>query len=150
MPCPNDISQVRTFLGMTSYYRRFIKDYAEISRPLVNLTKKNIEFIWNDSCQIAFEILKNKLINAPILAQFREDLPVVLYYDASLNGLGCVLTQIYNNREHVVAYASRALNPAERKYSIAEKECLAVIFGLNRFYEYCYGREITVVTDHHS
>ncbi len=150
MPAPTNVSEVRTFLGCTSYYRRFIFNYASISSPIVNLTKKVTPFIWSKACQKAFDILKHKLMTAPILAQFNEQLPVIIYCDASLNGLGCVLTQQLMNQEHVIAYASRVLNPAEKKYGIAEKECLAVIFALNKFYEYTYGRAVTVVTDHHS
>lgn len=150
MPQPKDVSEVRTFLGMTSYYRRFIENYAALAKPLTNLTRKENEFNFDKSCQLAFKILKEKLVSAPILAQFREDLDVILYCDASLQAIGCVLTQYYDNREHVIAYASKTLSQCEQNYSIAEKECLAVKYGLNHFYEYCFQRKITVVTDHHS
>lgn len=150
MPIPRNVSEVRTYLGMTGYYRRFIKNYSILSRPLTELTRKDVPFQWTQSCQASFEILKSKLMTAPILSQFNEDLDVILYCDASLLGIGCVLAQRQNNEEKTIAYASRALTPTEYKWSIAERECLAVMFGLQRFHEYCYGRKITVVTDQHS
>ncbi len=121
-----------------------------LPRPLTQLTRKNVPYQWTQSCQTAFEIIKQKLMSAPILAQFQESADVTLHCDASLLGIGCVLSQIQNGREVVIAFASRALTPTEYKWSIAERECLAVIFGLKRFHEYCYGRRITVLTDQHS
>lgn len=148
LPTPKTITDVKSILGLAGFYRRFIDHFSDISRPLTNLTKKPRKFIWTQSCQRSFNLLKQKLTEAPILAQFNEQLPVILYVDASNYGLGAVLSQVQKNQEKVIAYASRLLTTPEINYATSEKEALALIFALDKFREYCYGRKITVYTDH--
>jgi len=149
MPAPKNISEVRSFLGMASYYRRFIHNFSIIAKPILDLTKKDSKFEWSEACQISFDLLKERLTTAPILKQFNESLPVTIFSDASATAIGCVLAQNIDGKEHVIAYASRVLNPAEIKWSIAERECLGVLYALHKFHEYCHNRPVTVLTDHH-
>src|SRR4051812_32339267 len=118
LPIPKDVSQVRSALGLFSYYRRFIKDFSRIAKPINTLLKKDQVFEWTEKQQNAFNRLKNCLINAPILQYPNFDETFYLYTDASEIGLGAVLTQKdKEGREHPIAYASRSLTPAEKNYS---------------------------------
>lgn len=148
MQQPKNISALRRFLGMTNYYRRFIHHYADLAAPLNKLLQKDSVWKWSDACQLAFDTLKDHLRSSPILAYPDFSKPFILHTDASIVGLGAVLVQEQNNKEVVIAYASRAVTKDERKWGITELECLAVIWGLKIFRPYIYGRTITVVTDH--
>ena len=148
LPIPTSSSEIKSILGLCGYYRRFIPNYADLTRPLIDLTKQNVPYVWTKACQIAFEIIKERLTNAPLLSQFNESLPVIIHTDASNYGIGAVCSQLKNNREHVISYASRVLNSAEVKYNTSEKECLALIWALSKFREYVFGRPVTVYTDH--
>ncbi len=148
LPIPTTPTEVKSVLGLASFYRRFIPHFSDISRPLTNLTKKEVKFVWTQTCQKAFEILKEKLITAPILTQFDDRLSVILYTDASNYGLGALLCQIQNGVERVIAYASRMMNPSEQNFATSEKECLALIFALDKWREYCYGRKVIAYVDH--
>ena len=140
-------SEVRRFLGLASYYRRYILHFADISKPLNSLTQKDVSFKWSNECAHAFNELKSKLITAPILCypQFHQNASqFVLQTDASAAGLGVVLEQ----DGHVIAYASRTLNKAEQQYSVIQKECLAAVYAMKQFRHYLLGRPFTLVTDH--
>ena len=146
-PIPTNATEVRQFLGLASYYRRYIHQFADIAKPLNALTQKATAFEWTGECQDAFNSLKRKLTQAPILAypSFHQSAsPFVLQTDASAVGLGAVLEQ----DGHVIAYASRTLNKAEQKYSVIQKECLAVVFALKQFRHYLLGRPFRLITDH--
>ncbi|UYV71173.1 hypothetical protein LAZ67_8002033, partial [Cordylochernes scorpioides] len=149
-PKPRNISETRSFLGLSSYYRRFIKSYANKSRPLNSLLKKDEKFIWGGEQDETFRILKQELGFSPVLGHFVEGAETHVHTDASGYGLGAVLVQIQNDAERPIAYASRTLTKAEKNYSTTEKECLAVVWALGKFRPYLYGRPFTVVTDHHS
>ncbi|UYV79687.1 hypothetical protein LAZ67_18000272, partial [Cordylochernes scorpioides] len=149
-PNPRNISETRSFLGLSSYYRRFIKSYANKSRPLNSLLKKDEKFIWGEEQDESFRILKQELGSSPVLGHFIEGAETHVHTDASGYGLGAVLVQIQNDAERPIAYASRTLTKAEKNYSTTEKECLAVVWALGKFRPYLYGRPFTVVTDHHS
>ncbi|UYV63208.1 K02A2.6-like, partial [Cordylochernes scorpioides] len=149
-PKPRNISETRSFLGLSSYYRRFIKSYANKSRPLNSLLKKDEKFIWCEEQDESFRILKQELGSSPVLGHFIEGAETHVPTDASGYGLGAVLVQIQNDAERPIAYASRTLTKAEKNYSTTEKECLAVVWALGKFRPYLYGRPFTVVTDHHS
>ncbi|UYV83886.1 hypothetical protein LAZ67_X000509, partial [Cordylochernes scorpioides] len=149
-PKPRNISETRSFLGLSSYYRRFIKSYANKSRPLNSLLKKDEKFIWGEEQDESFRILKQELASSPVLGHFIEGAETHVHTDASGYGLGAVLVQIQNDAERPIAYASRTLTKAEKNYSTTEKECLAVVWALGKFRPYLYGRPFTVVTDHHS
>ena len=146
---PQNVSQVRQFLGLTSYYRRFIGQFAKIASPLYELTRKGTEWHWNDGQQISFDTLKTRLSKAPILAYPNFKKEFVLETDASLKGLGAVLSQEQEDKRlHPVAYASRALSAAEKNYSITELETLAVVWAISHFRAYLYGHEVKILTDH--
>jgi hypothetical protein len=148
-PRPNSVTTLRGFLGLASYYRRFIKDFSKKAMPLYNLLRKGVTYEWTDAQEEAFEALKHALTTAPVLAYPDFDRPFVLHTDASTIGLGAVLAQKDDaNREHVVAYASRTLNSAEVNYSVTELECLAAVWATKYFRTYLHGRTFDLVTDH--
>ena len=125
---PTNVKGVRRFLGMAQYYRTFIKGFADIARLLYDLTKKDNEFGWTEAQQKAFNIIKEKLTEEPILVHPNWDKPFKLYTDASDTRLGAILTQDDNNgKERVIAYEARTLNQNEQNYLITEKECLAIV-----------------------
>ena len=146
-PVPTDVTQVRQFLGLASYYWRYIHHFSDIAAPLNKLTKKGTPFIWNQECDNAFTALKQHLTQAPVLAcpQFDHHADEFsLQTDASAVGLGAVLEQ----NGHVIAYASRSLTAPERQYSVIQRECLAVVYALKQFRHYLLGRQFQLVTDH--
>ena len=146
---PKTIKNIRSFLGLASYYRRFVKDFATISAPLNNLTKKNMKWKWDDKCDKAFNTLKYKLANAPIVRCPNNDYQFILQTDASTVGIGSVLSQRdKDGSEYVVEYASRTLNKAERNYSTIERECLAIVWGVIHFRPYLFGVQFIIQSDH--
>ena len=126
---PRNIHEVRRFLGLASYYRRFVQGFARIAAPLHYLTRKEVQWLWTPKCDCAFQQLKNLLTTAPVLAYPKFDQGYTLETDASIHGLGAVLSQRQSDTQlHPVAYASRALSQAERNYAITELETLAVVW----------------------
>ncbi|UYV64979.1 hypothetical protein LAZ67_3002638, partial [Cordylochernes scorpioides] len=147
---PRSLKEVRSFLGLSSYYRRFIPNYAHVAQPLNDHLKKDSAFNWNQEEQNAFEALKSALISEPALGHFDYSSPTEIHTDASNYGIGAVLVQIQKGKERAIAYASRTLNKAEKNYSTTERECLAIIWAINKFRPYVFGQPFTIVTDHHS
>ena len=149
-PQPVTKKQVRSFLGMTEYYRAFIPNYAVVAMPLHELTRKRApnKVVWEKEQQVAFECLKRCLSRQPILQLPDVTKEFVLRTDASQEGLGAVLLQEYDGKMYPVAYHSRKLKAAERNYSTVEKECLAVVDGIKKFYIYLFGSPFTLETDH--
>lgn len=147
---PQSVKQLRSFLGLCSYFRRFIPRFADVAYPLTSLLHKNAAFEWTPDCSASFRQLKFLLTSRPILRHFNPSAPTEVHTDASGVGLGAVLIQRVDDKEHVIAYASRSLSKPERNYTVTEQECLAVIFAVQRFRSYLYGRHFTIVTDHHS
>ena len=146
---PETITEIRSFLGLCSYYRRFIKNFVKIAKPLYNLVKKDIRFEWTEKQQIAFEELKMKLMEKPILDHPNFEKEFILITDASGEGLGAVLAQKNNeNKEYVIAYASRSLVGAEKNYPITELECLAIFWGVQHFHKFLANNKFKIVTDH--
>ena len=146
-PIPTTATMVKQFLGLASYYRRYIEKLADIAAPLHNLTKKDVPFSWNPVCTQAFSQLKDKMTQAPILAfpQFTADAPpFLLQTDASAVGLGAVLEQ----GGRVIVYASRTLTKSEQQYSTIQKECLAAVYAMKQFRHYLLGRPFQLITDH--
>ncbi|KAL0386526.1 UNVERIFIED_CONTAM: Retrovirus-related Pol polyprotein from transposon [Sesamum latifolium] len=143
---PKNVSEVRSFLGLAGYYRRFIKDFSVVAKPLTNLLKKNTPFNWNDRCAQSFEELKRRLTSAPILALPSGDGGYVVYTDASRQGLGCVLMQ----HGKVIAYASRQLRPHEINYPTHDLELAAIVHALKIWRHYLYGETFHIFTDHKS
>ncbi|KAL7290673.1 hypothetical protein TKK_0015430 [Trichogramma kaykai] len=147
---PKNIKQLKGFLGMIGWYARFLKNLAEIRQPLTELTRKNVAWHWREEQQNAFEKLKKMLTEAPVLARPNHDLPFTLQTDASNFAIGAVLSQNIDGEEHPIAYASRTLTKAERNYTTTEKECLAVIWAVDKYRGYILGTKFTVITDHSS
>ena len=126
---PRNVKQVRQFLGMMSHYRQYIQGFSEIAKPLFDLTKKNARWEWSSKCDEAFHQLKSKLITRPILSY--PDINggnFIVDCDASSFAIGCVLSQVQNSEEKVIAYANRALSKTEVNYSVTRKGMLAVVF----------------------
>ena len=148
-PTPDGIKGVRQFLGLASYYRKFIPQFAKVAQPLHNLTHDQVAFRWDNSCETAFNSLKQKLIESPVLAYPSFTRPFVLETDACLEGLGAVLSQQQDDGHlHPIAYASRALALSERNYRITELETLAVVWALSHFHFYLYNQSVTLYMDH--
>jgi len=146
---PTTQKEVRSILGLCGYYRRFVKGFSKIAKPLNELLQKGKPFEWTDRQQKAFEELKEKLIQYPILAYPDYEKEFILMTDASGIGLGAVLSQLNDKgKEVVIAYASRSLNPAEKKYAITDQECLAIMWAIEHFHKYLIGKKFTIVTDH--
>ncbi|KAG0864642.1 hypothetical protein G6F15_013047 [Rhizopus arrhizus] len=133
----------------TSYYRRFIKNFASIARPLHELTKTKKKVPWTDKATQAFEQLKKLLTTAPVLARPDFNKQFILVTDASKLGLGCILTQLdKEGREHPVIFASRGLKSGEVNYAPTKLECLAVVWAVKLFRPYLLGKKFTIITDH--
>ena len=148
-PVPTSLKDVHAFVGLASYYRRFIKGFAQIAHPLHCLTRKGALFNWTEQCQGAFDQLKQRLSTSPVLCYPTVGKAFTLETDASKAGLGAVLSQIQaDNKEHPVAYASRALSSQESRYAITELETLAVVWAISHFHPYLYGHNVLVHTDH--
>ena len=141
------MKELQGFIGISSYYRRYIKDFSTIAHPLTELTKKSNKFVWEKDQQEAFDTLKKCLTSPPILAFPDFDKEFILQTDASGWGLGVVLTQIIDGKERVICYASRHLNQAEMKYPSIEKEALAIVFGIRYFRHYLADNPFTIETD---
>ncbi|CAF4944880.1 unnamed protein product, partial [Rotaria socialis] len=150
-PQPKKIKDVQSFLGLTGYYRRFIKDYSKIAEPLQqqlrNSQKGNHHLNWSRGCTDAFEILKKRLTNAPIMNTPNFEQPFILELDACEYGVGAVLTQEYEEKKYVIAYASRTLSTAERNYGATEREALAIVWATKHFRPYLEGNKIYVRSD---
>ena len=146
-PTPTNVTEVRQFLGLASYYRRYIQHFSNVAAPLYSLTQAGVVFLWNEDCTNAFETLKQCLTEVPVLAYpcFSSNASeFVLQTDASALGLGAVLEQ----DGHPIVYASRSLTSSERNYSVIQRECLAIVFALKQFRHYLLGRPFHLYTDH--
>ena len=143
---PTTVTEIRSFLGLAGYYRRFIKDFSKIAMPLTRLTRKENAFEWTDKCENSFQVLKDCLTSAPVLTLPKEGGGYEVYTDASGVGLGCVLMQ----QGKVIAYASRQLKPHEERYPVHDLELAAVIFALKIWRHYLYGEQFIVYSDHKS
>ena len=150
-PTPLSKKEVQQFLGLANYYRRFVKNFAHISKPLHRLTEKNVPFDWTIHCQNAFDELRKCLVSSPILAYPDYNRRFILDTDASDTGIGAVLSQISDEgSERVIAYASRSLSRPEQRYCVTRKELLAVVSFVQQFRQYLLGREFTLRTNHGS
>ncbi|OMO87331.1 Integrase, catalytic core [Corchorus capsularis] len=143
---PRTVTEIRSFLGLAGYYRRFVEGFSLIAAPLTRLTRKGVPFEWDDKCEKSFQELKQHLVSAPILTLPTSGKGYVVYSDASQQGLGCVLMQ--DNK--VIAYASRQLKKHEENYPTHDLELAAVVFALKIWRHYLYGEQCQVFTDHKS
>ncbi|GKD41563.1 putative reverse transcriptase domain-containing protein [Tanacetum coccineum] len=143
---PKTPTEIRQFLGLVGYYRRFIEGFSKIAKSMTKLTQKGVKFDWGDKQEAAFQLLKQKLCSAPILALPEGSKDFVVYCDASHKGLGAVLMQ----REKVISYASRQLKIHEKNYTTHDLELGSVVFSLKLWRHYLYGTKCTVFMDHKS
>ncbi|WVZ84833.1 hypothetical protein U9M48_031820 [Paspalum notatum var. saurae] len=143
---PETVTEIRSFLGLAGYYRRFIKDFSKTAKPMTSLTKKNAKYLWSPKCEEAFQTLKRLLTFAPALAQPDVTKPFDVYCDASSNGLGYVLIQ----EGRVIAYASRQLRKHEANYPTHDLELAAVVHALKIWRHYLLGNTCHIYTDHKS
>ena len=152
---PKSLTETQSFLGFANFYRRFIKDYSKVARPLTELTKKEPgkRWSWNEAAEAAFRELKHRFTTAPVLAHFDPTRPVILETDASDFAIGAVLSQRNEeNRLHPIAFHSRKFQPAEINYDVHDKELLAIVDAFKHWRRYCEGakHQIQVFTDHHN
>eukprot|EP00731_Ephydatia_muelleri_P013115 Em0007g425a len=149
-PVPTSGRDVQQFLGLVGYYRNYIQSFATIAKPLYQLTERGREFDWSKECSISFQELRSRLVAAPILAFPDFSKTFLLDTDACETGIGAVLSQEHDGLERVVAYASRTLSKAERKYCVTRKELLAVVTFMRHFRPYLLGHHFILRTDHSS
>lgn len=148
-PEPNNVTELKSFLGLVNYYGQYLPNLATTLQPLHELLRQDTEWKWTSQCEKAFQECKNKLTHDSVLVYYDVTKPVKLACDASAYGLGAVISHVMENgEERPIAYASRTLAPSERNYAQIEKEALALIFGVKKFHKYLYGRRFILVTDH--
>jgi hypothetical protein len=143
---PKSVHQIRSFLGLEGYYRRFIPDFSRIAKPMIELLKKGVKFVWSEACEKAFHALRQHLTSAPVLVQPDTSKPFEVFCDASGTGLGCVLMQ----EGRVIAYASRAFRAHELNYPTHDLELAAVVHALKIWRHYIMGNRCNIFTDHKS
>ncbi|GBL63530.1 Transposon Ty3-I Gag-Pol polyprotein [Araneus ventricosus] len=146
-PRPETVHDLRSSLGLCTYYRRFVKNFSTIARPLHKLTEAKSNFNWTDECEKSFNSLKQALTSSPILTYHRTDKDFILDTDASNKGIGAVLSQNIGNEERVIAYFSKSLGKPERNYCVTRKELLAIVKSIEHFHHYLYGRKFLLRTD---
>jgi hypothetical protein len=143
-----NIKGIRSFLGHCGFYRRFIKDFSHIDRPLTNLLAKDVPFEFDDACLESFNTLKEALISAPIIQPHNWSLPFEIMCDASDYAMGAVLGQTKDRKHHAIAYASKTLTGAQLNYATTKKELLTIVFSIDKFKSYLVGAKVIVYTDH--
>jgi hypothetical protein len=150
-PVPSSVREVQQFIGFASYYRRFVKDFSTIARPLHQLSQRGVHFNWSKECNDAFSMLRVCLSSSPVLAYPDFSRTFTLDTDASDKGIGAVLSQLDDEgRERVIVYGSHLLTKPERRYCVTRRELLAAVFFIKQFRSYLYGREFILRTDHGS
>ena len=148
LPSPTNVQTIRQFLGRVGFYRRFIKDYSTIAKPLYKLLEKDAKFAWERDCQKRIEELRSHLTTTPIVRAPNWQLPFVVMCDSSDLAIGTVLGQREGGKPYVVYYSSKTLNEAQRYYTTIEKESLAVVYALDKFRAYLVGSDIVIFKDH--
>ncbi|GFW93036.1 retrovirus-related Pol polyprotein from transposon 17.6 [Trichonephila clavipes] len=147
---PENLRELRSFLGLCTYYRKFVKGFSNIARPLHKLTESKQKFQWTKECEDSFLQLKEALTSSPILIYPQPDKPFILDTDASTESVGAVLSQEIDGQERVVAYWSKCLSKPERNYCVTRKELLAIVKAIEHFHHYLYGQKFLLRTDHAS
>ena len=150
IPPPKTATEVRSFLGLAGYYRRYVKNFVAIASPLHALTRKDAVFHWSEECQTAFDRLKTLLTTSPITAFPDFSQAFRLYIDASTAGLGAILAQVRDGKERIICCTSRALNQAEKSYPATKLECLAIVCAVTKFRPYLMVMPFEVFTDHYT
>ena len=149
MPPPQNVTQVRAFMGMVNHYGKFIPNLATIAEPMYSLTRDHTTWNWSKACEKSFSLVKEALTSASFLAHYDVNLPLGLACDASSYGVAAVLFHIFpDGSEHPVGFASKTLNAAEKNYAQIDREALSIVYGIKKFHQYLYGRKFTLYTDH--
>eukprot|EP01135_Chromosphaera_perkinsii_P007805 Nk52_evm1s1017 gene=Nk52_evmTU1s1017 len=146
----HNASEVRSFLGLIQYYRRFIPNLARTAQPLNALLRKHVPFVWSSACQTALDTLKRKITTAPVLRAPDFERPFIVHADSSGHTLGACLMQDFGNGPQPIAFHSRTFSPAEKNYDIRDKENLSIIDALRTWRHYLLGNKTLVYTDHQS
>jgi hypothetical protein len=147
-PTPKNVPSIRSFLGLTGYYCKYVKGYSNLAGPLFELTKKDVAFVWDMRCEWAYQALKAALVDAPVLTQPNFKQTFWLDVDWSTKGVGAILSQKEGKIEKVIAYASKSLIEAQRKFHPMEGECYALILGVMHFRQYLHMKQFIQRTDH--
>ena len=148
-PTPTNVSELKAFLGLVNYYGKFLPNLSTTLAPLHRLLARGARYQWSQTQQDVFDTVKSQLASSKVLVHYDSDIDLVLSCDASPYGVGAVLSHRFGaDSERPIAYASRTMAPAEKRYSHLDKEALAIIFGLKRFHQYLYGRKFVIYTDH--
>ena len=148
-PPPQNVSELRSFLGLVNYYGKFVPNLSTLLHPLNHLLKADVKWRWTPACAQAFSRAKAELASARVLTHYDPQLPLNMAADASAYGVGAVLSHTFpDGSERPIAFASRSLTPSERNYVQIKKEALTLIVGVKKFHQYLYGRRFTLVTDH--
>ena len=148
-PAPNNLQELRSFLGLLNYYGKFIPNLATLIHPLNSLLQHAKPWAWTKECSQAFQQAKEALSSSSVLVHYDPTLPISLAGDASAYGIGAVISHILpDGSEKPIAFASRSLTSSERNYALLEKEALSLIFGVKKFHQYLYGRKFHLITDH--
>ena len=148
-PVPKNVQQLRSFLGLANYYRKFIPNLSTILQPLNALLQAKKKWDWSTDCDKAFRETKQQIISAKVLTHYDPKKPITLATDASAYGIGAVISHTFpDGSEHPIAFASRSLSTSECNYAQLEKEALSLVFGAKKFHRYLYGRKIEIITDH--
>ena len=150
LPPPINVAEVRSFLGLVGYYRRFVKRFSDKAAPLNHLLHKDHPWKWTRECQEAFQTLKGEIASRPVSAYPDFSKPFRLYTDASNLGLGAILAQKQDGKEKIICCASRTLNNAETNYSTTKKECLAIVWGVQVFRPFLVATHFEILTDHYA
>ena len=146
---PQNITELRAFLGMLNYYGKFMPNLSTIIQPLNNLLRRETKWEWTEQCKDAFESAKQALASSNVLTHYDPSLPLLLAGDASAYGIGAVIShRLPDGSEKPIAFASRSLTSAEQNYAQLEKEALSLIYGVKKFHQYLYGRRFELITDH--
>ena len=148
LPYPTNVRGIRSVLGHAGFYRRFIQDFSKIAQPLTRLLQLDVPFEFDDKCKKAFDILKRKLVTAPIMQPPVWGKPFQLMCDASNYAVGAILCQGEGKDSHAIYYASKTLNSAQCNYTTSEKELLAIVFAFEKFRSYLLGEKVIVFSDH--
>jgi hypothetical protein len=149
MPNPTDVHTLKSFIGLCNYYRIYVQDFSTIVHPLYALLKKDVAWTWSEKAQEAFNTLKEKLLELPILRRPNFSKVFILHIDWSALGIGDILSQLdEEGKEYVIAYASRSNNKVESNYFSYEGECLVIVWVVIHFRPYLYGTKFTLYIDH--
>ena len=147
-PQPKNVKEVRSFTGLCNFYRKGIQNYTDKIYGLTKLLRKDVNFVWGPEQKLSFQAMKFALSTPPVMTLIHPTAPIYLTCDASDISVSFNLSQIIDGKERVIEFGARGLRPAEKSYSVAEKECLAIVSGVQHYHEYLNGRSFTIRTDH--